>query len=277
MIRKSLLALCLMFPFSAPAEEWKLAWAEEFEKPGAPESEIWGYEEGFVRNKELQYYTKDHRKNARVENGNLVLEGHHEKFPNPQFTPGSKNWITSRKEAEFTAASIITKDRKSFRYGKIEVRAKLPSGKGCWPAIWMLGTDRKGWPSCGEIDIMEFVTSEPGIVHGTLHFVEPSSGGHGRTRGINTKSDMLHSEFHVYGIEWNAQTITFFFDGKPYGSADLNVAGAGPENPFRKPFYLLVNLAIGGSWGGEADPSAYPQQFLIDWIRVWEKSPAEKI
>ena len=143
------------------AAERKLVWSDEFNYQGLPDPAKWGYETGFVRNHESQYYTKERKENARVENGHLVIECRKE-----QFTPANHVPVN------YTAASLITQNKASWQYGRIEVRAKLPHGKGVWPAIWMLGTNitQVGWPRCGEIDIMEFIGKEPKNIFGTLHF-----------------------------------------------------------------------------------------------------------
>jgi beta-glucanase (GH16 family) len=268
--------LVLFFlPLSTLADVWRLVWSDDFNRAGAPDSKKWTYEKGFVRNQELQLYT-DSRNNVRVEGGCLVLEARRETVRNPAFKEGAKDWQRSRANAEYTSASIRTRGLQAFSYGKIEMRAKLPAGKGIWPAFWMLGNNKKGspgWPACGEIDIMEFVSHDPGMVYGTIHF--PKSGGPKPSQQISgsTKSDSLHRDFHVYGVDWNEKVITFLFDGKPYKTIALDAAGTGPGNPFRKrdAFYLILNLAVGGSWGGQPDPKVYPQKYEIDWVKAWEK------
>ncbi|WP_035604128.1 glycoside hydrolase family 16 protein [Haloferula sp. BvORR071] len=265
--------LFLALSFSARAGDWKLAWSDDFDRPGLPDPANWTCEKGFVRNQELQFYTEKRKENARVSGGNLIIEARKESFPNPAFVEGSKDWQKSRRNAEYTSACLITKGLRSMKYGKIEVRAKLPSGKGIWPAIWMLGDNRGPvrWPLCGEIDIMEFVSHEPGVVHGTLHFPTPGTDKH-QSAGGTTKDDSLHDKFHVYGVEWNQKSLSFLFDDKPYKTVDLSVAGSGDANPFHKSFYLLLNVAVGGTWGKEPDPKVYPQRMEIDWVKVWEKA-----
>lgn len=263
-------ACLLALSLSAHAEPWKLVWSDDFDTKGAPDPAKWTYEKGFERNQELQFYTNNRRENARVEDGHLILEARKEAFPNPAFKEGSTDWAKARKEAEYTSACLITKGLKSFRYGKIEVRAKLPSGKGIWPAIWMLG-ESGGWPGCGEIDIMEFVSHSPGVVYATNHFAKPGSTTEHQSAGGQTTSTTLHTEFHVYGIEWNEKTLTALFDDKPYFTMDLDKAGEGENNPFRKPFYLMLNVAVGGTWGKDPDPKVYPQRMEIDWVKAWEK------
>jgi len=248
---------------------WELVWADEFDYTGLPDATKWGYEVGFVRNQERQYYTKARKKNARVENGHLVIEAHKEAFANPRYKKGSKRWHEARKNAEYTAASLITLNRASWRYGRIEVRAKLPKAKGSWPAIWMLGTNHTkiGYPFCGEIDIMEFVGHRPDVVLGTMHF--PDAKGKHKSSGGRLKTAAPADDFHIYAIEWNEQRIDFFFDKERYFTFPLDKANVGKDNPFRKPFYLLINYAVGGTWIPDIDPSAFPSRYLIDYVRVY--------
>jgi beta-glucanase (GH16 family) len=259
----ALAAACLVpvLAQAADAPEWKLVWSDEFEKDGLPDPAKWNYETGFVRNKEQQYYTRARPENARIEKGMLVLEARKEAFPLPD---GSGS-------ASYTAASLTTRNKASWTYGRIEARAKVPQGKGVWPALWTLGTQigEVGWPRCGEIDIMEFVGKEPERIHGTVHFL--SSGKH-RANGNKVKALAPYEDFHLYAVEWTAQQITFLYDGVPYHTFQMDSAGSGPENPFRKPHYLLVNFALGGSWGGKIDDSVLPQRYLVDYIRVYQDS-----
>jgi beta-glucanase (GH16 family) len=267
LIRSTVCALVLCAGF-ATAAEWELAWSDEFDSDGAPDPAKWDYEVGFVRNRELQYYTRARKENARVENGMLVIEGRKEKFENPGYQPGAKNWRQKRKSAAYTSASLTTRGNASWKYGRIEVRAKLPCGKGMWPAIWMLGTNigKIGWPRCGEIDIMEYVGKAPNLVHGTVHF---AVDGKLRSNGGKWKTEKPYEGFHVYAIEWNEERIDFFFDETKYHTFPLKKADQGKFNPFRLPQYLILNLAIGGSWGGPVDDEALPQQFLIDYVRIY--------
>ena len=255
----------------APAAAWRLVWSDEFDAPGLPDTNKWNYEFGFVRNNELQFYTRARQENARVENGMLVIEGRKERFPNPAYRPGAdpqRNRRAGRQFADYTAASLITRDKAAFLYGRIEVRAKLPQGKGVWPAIWMLGTNRVvGWPRCGEIDIMEFVGKEPDAVHATVHFAKDSKHA---SKGSKTNTPAPYNDFHIYAVEWFPDRMDFYFDQQKYFTFDLDAAGAGPDNPFRQPQYLLINLALGGSWGGPLDDSVLPQKYLIDYVRVYE-------
>ncbi|HOK04569.1 MAG TPA: glycoside hydrolase family 16 protein [Victivallales bacterium] len=251
-------------------DEWKLIWCDEFNNNGLPDPTKWNYEYGFVRNEEKQYYTRERMENARVENGLLIIECRKEKFKNHMFKLGSNSWKTKLEYADYTAASIITKNKFSVKYGRIEVKAKLPHGQGVWPAIWMLGDshDTKGWPTCGEIDIMEFVGKEPGTIHGTVHF---AINGKHKSKGGKFYTEKPFDDFHIYAIEWNSEEINFFFDENKYFSFNVSEADEENYNPFREPFYILMNFAIGGTWGGKIDDNILPQQFIIDYIRVYQK------
>lgn len=252
--------------------QWELKWAEEFDTEGAPDPAKWTYEDGFVRNNELQLYT-NRRENSRIENGVLVIEGRKEKMANPNFKAGSTSW-QEKEFATHTSAAVTTQGRQSFLYGRIEVRAKLPQGKGVWPAIWTLGDNitQIGWPRCGEIDIMEFVGKEPNHVHGTTHFsVEGKHASSGKALDVDKPFD----EFHIYAVEWTSERIEFFFDQTKVHSFDIKDAGANADEAFRKPHYLLLNLALGGDWGGEMDDSALPQKFLVDYVRYYQDKNAK--
>lgn len=207
---------------------------------GCPQLCGWG-------NNELQEYTKT---NHRLEDGKLI--------------------ITARKEGDrYTSTRITTKGKKEFAYGRFEISAKLPQGKGLWPALWMLGgnIDEVGWPHCGEIDIVEYVGKEPGRIFTSLH----TQASHGNT--INTKKTAIagiEEGFHVYEVVWTPKSITFNVDGN-------ELYTFAPEDrseevwPFDQPFYFLINMAIGGNFGGpEVDGSVFPQEFVIDYLRVYQ-------
>lgn len=261
------------------AAEWNLVWSEEFDYSGLPDPAKWGYEQGWVRNNESQYYMKERLENARVEDGQLILEGRKERLPNPGYDPAAKEGSKSREFIEYTAASITTRDKASWLYGRIEVRAKLPQGKGMWPAVWMLGTNIRevGWPRCGEIDIMEYVGKEPDAVHGTLHWGKSWQKPEKKSSGKKLDTPRPFDDFHIYAVEWYPDRIDFYFDDKKYHTVTAQqVIETSGENPFDKPHYLLLNLALGGSWGGEIDDSVLPQKYVIDYVRVYEQKAAEK-
>ncbi|MBN1417749.1 MAG: glycoside hydrolase family 16 protein [Planctomycetes bacterium] len=254
---------------SAPAKgairaddpEWKLVWRDEFDKPGLPDPEKWDYEVGFVRNREAQYYTRARRENARVEKGVLVIEARKERF----------------EKGEYTSASLITRGKAEWRYGRVEVRAKLPTGRGMWPAIWMLGSNIRqvGWPRCGEIDIMENVGFDPDVIHANIH---TQAYNHVKRTGKGSRIEIPrpYADFHVYAIEWFEDRIDFYVDGRKYFT--FKNEGTGRDVwPYAEPHYLILNAAIGGAWGGQKgiDDSIFPQKYLIDYVRVYEKRAAK--
>ena len=275
LISRLFLVLLLIAGTSSNAqkkEKWKLVWKEEFNYTGLPNAKKWSYEVGHIRNNEKQYYTNARKENAWVSNGVLAITGKKESFPNEFFKKGSGDWKTQDSTAQYTSASINTLGKVGWKYGRIEIKAKLPHGRGIWPAIWMMGTNRLevGWPKCGEIDIMEFVGNQPKDIYGTMHFPDPNAEGN-KSNGNKITSENLKNDFHLYAIEWNEKTIDIYFDNNKYLSFPVDSAGLGDDNPFRKPFYLLLNLAMGANWPGPIDDSVLPQQFLVDYVRVYEK------
>lgn len=258
----------------AQSSDWKLVWSDDFDKPGLPDAAKWGYEEGLIRNNEAQYYTKERKENARVENGMLVIEARKEQFKNPAYDPAAteKKGRRGREFAEYTSASLSTRGKADWTNGRIEVRAKLPSGKGTWPAIWMLGSDRqRGWPACGEIDIMEFVGFEPGVIHANVH-TKKYNHVQKNNKGDKIRIPDASNQFHVYVMEWTQQKLDFFVDDKKYFTYENEGSGSDAW-PFDKPEYLILNLAIGGAWGGAQgiDDSAFPQKFFVDYVRVYQR------
>ena len=222
----------------------------------------------------MQYYTRERLENVRVENGMLVIEGRIESMDNPDYKPGSSHWREQRKTAHYTSGSINTNGKVDFLYGRIEMRAQLPQGRGVWPAFWALGTNRseKGWPLCGEIDIMEYVGKEPHTIHANIHHADPNITDRVQHRWVPTGKIEInepYNNFHIYAIEWDEEKIDFFVDDTLYATFNIEDAGPGAENPFRKPHYLLVNLALGGHWGGEIDESFLPQKYIVDYVRAY--------
>lgn len=182
----------------------------------------------------------------------------------------------AHEKATFTSASLITKGHASWTYGRFEVRAKLPAAKGTWPAIWMLPADHGTvrWPDCGEIDIMEHVGYDPNRIHGTLH-TEAFNHLKKTQRTSILSVPTATTDFHTYGMEWFADRITVEVDGKIHGTFEKKPGDTLAEWPFDKPFYLILNLAIGGSWGGlkGIDDAAFPQRMEVDFVRVYQKAP----
>jgi beta-glucanase (GH16 family) len=259
-----LLALVLI-PFTktnAQSSFKKLVWSDEFNKPGLPDSTKWGYDIGRGcpdncgwGNHELQYYT-NRAENARVENGRLI--------------------ITARKEtmqdANYTSTRLVSKNKGDWKYGRIEVKAKLPAGRGMWPAVWMLPTkwEYGGWPHSGEIDIMENVGYWPDSLIGTVHTgAFNGMKGTQKTKGVPVKD--LSTAFHVYAIDWTADVIRISIDNKVYNVFKNEHKGSA-EWPFDKEFHLLLNIAVGGDWGGKygVDDSIFPQKMEIDYVRVYQ-------
>jgi beta-glucanase (GH16 family) len=239
----------------APAG-WALVFSDEFDVPGAPDPARWGFETGYIRNREAQYYTS-RPENVRVESGNLVVEARKE--PHQGYA--------------YTSASINTLGRFEFLYGRVEVRAKLPTGNGAWPAVWMLGTNRAqaGWPACGEIDIMENVGFDPLAIHASVHTAAYNHTiGTQKTAIVNVTNPS--EGFHVYAMEWSPDRIEVFVDGQKYFT--FRNEGAGSRVwPFDRPQYLLINLAIGGSWGGQKgiDDALFPKRYLVDYVRIYQQ------
>jgi beta-glucanase (GH16 family) len=227
-----------------------LVWADEFDVAGAPSPTNWTFEIGRGDNgwgnAELQYYT-NRPQNATVTGGALRITAIRENFSG----------------AAFTSSRLITKGKFEFMYGRIEARAKLPTGVGTWPAIWMLGADINtvGWPACGEIDNMEHVGRDLGKIHGSLHF-PGRSGGNPVTNSVSISN--VNTEFHVYTVDWSATAIKFFVDGNEFFSVPNNSA-----IPFNKDFFLIVNIAMGGTFGGPVDPAFTSSSMEIDYIRVF--------
>ncbi len=252
--------------------EWKLVWSDEFDRDGLPDPSRWTYEEGFVRNQEAQYYTRGRPENARVEGGVLILEARRERFPNGRYEAGSPSWQRNRPFAEYTSASVTTEGKASWRYGRIEVRAKLPTGRGTWPAIWMLGVNRReaGWPRCGEIDIMENVGFDPDMIHANIH-TEAYNHVMKTNKGAGVRVAAPHADFHVYALAWSAEKMVFSVDGREYFTYTNEGTGVAAW-PFDQPFYLILNVAVGGGWGGRQgiDDAIFPQRMEVDYVRVYQ-------
>jgi len=240
-----------------PLEGWTLVWNDEFDGTSIDRTK-WGYDVGGHGwgNNELQYYT-DQKENSFVENGKLVIQLRKEEYSG----------------RHYTSARMVTKYRGDWLYGHIEIRAKLPWGKGTWPAIWMLPTDWEygGWPNSGEIDIMEHVGYDQDVIHGSTHSKKYYFKINTQKTGT-IKVTNVSTEFHTYAIDWFPDRIDFFVDGKKYFSSTND--GTGWEAwPFDKRFHLIINIAFGGDWGGAKgiDESILPQRMEIDYVRVYKK------
>lgn len=227
-----------------------LVWSDEFNTGSAPDPAKWIYDIGTGSNgwgnNELQYYT-NRSENASVSNGTLKITARREPFSG----------------SAFTSARLLTKTKFTTKYGRIEASIKLPAGVGTWPAFWMLGAniDAVGWPACGEIDIMEHKGSDEGRIYGTLHY--PGRSG-GNANGLTTTVSNVTTEFHLYAVEWTASTIKISVDGREFFSFAKN-----NTVPFNHEFFILLNLAMGGTFGGPVAPAFTSGTMEVDYVRVY--------
>jgi len=237
--------LFLFFPCMLSAQDYTLVWSDEFDYNGLPDTDYWNYEVGYVRNNELQYYTEARIENAHVENGYLTIEVKKDHWSNHTYT----------------SASIITKGKKEFIYGRFEIRAKINIQEGSWPAFWSLGTNigEVGWPACGEVDIMEYYRGK------TLMNVFYGNEW-------NTSTDKVDStwaqEFHVWRMDWDENSIKLYQDDVLFTTEDIT-----NNELFHKPIYLIVNQAIGGTSGGSIENTQCPVKLIVDYVRVYKKIP----
>ncbi|WP_421830867.1 glycoside hydrolase family 16 protein [Larkinella sp.] len=239
--------------------ERKLVWSDEFDKTGLPDPGKWAYDVGGsgFGNNELQFYRASRPENARVENGFLIIEARKEKHEN----------------RDYTSAKLITKRIAEWKYGRIDVRAKLPKGRGTWPAIWMLSAKTPlKWPLDGEIDIMEHVGFNENQIHGTIHTEAYNHTKNTHKTGIKVIPGATDN-FHTYSIDWTADKIDFLIDDATYFTITKKETGSSYEQwPLDQPFYLILNLAVGGNWGGQkgVDESIWPQRLTVDFVRVYQ-------
>ena len=258
--------------------DYKLVWSDEFNYEGKPDSTAWRHEYGFVRNQEFQWYQPD---NANCRNGVLVIEGRKERILNDNYVEGSNDWKRNRQYAEYTASCIKTQNLKEFLYGRFEIRAKIPTASGSWPAIWTLGKSMP-WPSNGEIDIMEYyqIKNVPHILANTAWGTDRQFVGKWNTKTIpfsyfTDKDPDWADKFHVWRMDWDEHAIRLYLDDELLNETLLEDTKNGSignyTNPFHQPHYILLNLAIGGQNGGTPDDSAFPLFYEIDYVRVYQK------
>jgi len=268
-----------------PRDAYKLVWSDEFNVDGPPNPEAWGFEQGFVRNRELQWYQPE---NAACKDGFLVIEARREQKANPKFDPAKdlpagpnsdRGW-RNRKTIEYTSASVNTRGKREWTYGRFEIRAKIDVRPGSWPAFWTLGVAGP-WPANGEIDIMEYYDR-------TLLFNVAWAGvprPPERRVAWNTKRVPLDScpkdwadQFHTWRMDWTPDSIKLYLDDVLMNSQDLSetvnrdpLPQDAPRNPFHGPAYILLNQAIGGQHGGDPSATEFPVRYLIDYVRVWQR------
>ena len=274
-----LLANILISPLSA--QEYKLVWSDEFNTNGLPNPAYWNFEEGFVRNNELQWYQDN---NAYCKDGVLVIQAKKERKPNPNFDKNSNDWRKNRPQIEYTSSSINTKGKKEFLYGRVEVRAKIPLESGSWPAIWTLGNSME-WPSNGEIDIMEYyrIKDVPHILANAAWGTDIRYNARWKTGAIpfshfTSKDKDWDEKFHIWRMDSDDNAIRLYLDDELLNKIPLTETVNGKlgnySNPFKQPHYLLLNLAIGGQHGGDLDINAFPMKYEIDYVRVYQKKHA---
>jgi len=252
------------------SDGYVLVWADEFEKDGRPDPNNWTYEIGFVRNEELQWYQPE---NAFCKGGMLIIEGRRERVRNPNYSPDSRSWRRNREYAEYTSACVKTSGKHSWKFGRFVMRGRIDTRSGLWPAFWTLGFAR-GWPGCGEIDIMEYY-------RGMLLANACWDGGGRRPAWDDLKKPLEEfgdpdwsKKFHIWRMDWDEQVIRLYVDDMLLNEIDLsktiNQDGQG-ANPFHEPHYILLNLAIGGIQGGDPSETGFPARFEIDYVRVYQK------
>lgn len=254
----SKIAVLFLFVFigSASAQEWQLVWSDEFDG-NAVDVAKWNFEigGGGWGNNELQYYRKE---NATVADGYLT--------------------ITAKKESyggrQYTSSRMTTKKKGDFRYGRFEMRAKMPLGKGLWPAFWLYPTDEKygGWAASGEVDIMEYLGHENKTVHGTLHYGGSWPNNTSAGSSMTLSSGSFDQEFHVFALEWEERQIRWYVDGKLFRRTGSWWSSGGPyPAPFDQRFFIILNLAVGGNWPGSPNSATtFPQQLIVDYVRVYQ-------
>lgn len=251
----------------------KLTWSDEFNEGTMPNESYWTYEQGYVRNSEVQAYTVARPENCKIENGILIITGRKEETP----------YKDSKGEHTYTSASLITNKKLSWKYGRFEVRAKVPAGKtGIWPAFWAKGDSQntgKGWPQCGEIDIMEYAAKDP---NNMIQNVIWGANSTDKTNVVfRAPSPTAYSnDYHVYSLNWSETQLTFAIDNKVTQVVNMKeIDDTKYDNPFHQNFSLLLNLALGtptdSSLGGMFDESTLPVQFLVDYVRVYQTDKTE--
>lgn len=268
-------------------EGYELVWSDEFNIDGRPNPENWTYENGFVRNNEAQWYQPE---NAEVKDGHLVITGKREIRLNPNYEAGSDSWRRNREFIEYTSACIKSPGLRSFQFGRFEVRAKIVAEEGLWPAIWFLGNEGR-WPACGEVDLMEYYGGDILANAAWLNPVDRDDNNDFANRGY-VAWDSSHTPvaelggkdwdetFHIWRMDWDEKEIKLYVDDRLLNTIDLTKTinregrrrGRAPENPFHQPHYILLNLAIGGTQGGNPINTDFPSEYLIDYVRVYQKT-----
>lgn len=247
----------------------RLVWHDEFNVDGRPDPEKWGYEHGFVRNEELQWYQPE---NAVVRDGLLVIEAKRERKRNPRYRSYSRSWTRQREFAEYTSACLITRRKADWRYGTFLMRGRIDTRDGMWPAWWALGNGR--WPVCGEIDMMEYYRGML-LANACWDSGEPHPAWDDSRfplARLRAEDPDWSEKFHVWRMDWDERWIRLYVDDRLLNEIDLSEtinAGDG-ENPFHSEMYMLLNLAIGGRNGGDPSETEFPARFEVDYVRVYQ-------
>ncbi|WP_057938923.1 glycoside hydrolase family 16 protein [Algoriphagus resistens] len=267
-------SICAQAQFNPDGTAYKLVWQEEFDQEGKVNPAFWSFEAGFKRNNELQWYQEP---NAEITNGMLVITGKREQVKNVNYDAGSTDWRRNREFGEYTSSSINTRGKYEFQYGIMEVRAKIDTAMGMWPAIWTLGITEP-WPSNGEIDLMEYyrVKGEATILANAAWADEGQYNAKWDEAKIPfaeflEKDPDWPDKFHLWRMEWTEESIRLFLDNELLNEIDL-ARTVNPDgfNPFHQPHYILLNLAIGGN-GGDPSGSSFPRAYVVDYVRVYQK------
>lgn len=253
---------------SLQGDDYKLVWADEFNKDGPPDTTVWNFEHGFVRNREDQWYQPQ---NAYCKDGKLIIKAKRVHLPNPWFISDSKDWKTKRKWINYTSASLNTSGHKSWQYGRFVVRAKIDTDSGLWPAFWTLGIKGR-WPSNGEIDIIEYYRGDllANVACGTSKpFV---AKWFSVKKPVNSFAKNWSRHFHIWRMDWNKKDIKLYVDNFLMNQVPLDsLINPDGTNPFRQPHYILLNLAIGGNSGGNPENTKFPKKYEIDYVRIYQK------
>jgi beta-glucanase (GH16 family) len=251
--------------------QWKLVWADEFDKDGAVDPTVWQPEKGFVRNHEAQWFQGE---NAYCKGGFLIIEAKKERKKNPNYVAGSTNWKEKQEYAEYTSASIITRGKKSWQYGRFEMKARIDTRSGLWPAFWTLG-NKGEWPDNGEIDIMEFYRNMllANLAWGSAEQYKPIWNS--VKKPLSSFNDPEWSnKFHIWRMDWDENSIGLYVDDVLLASQDLsktiNVRDKS-IHPFRHPHYILLGMAVAGDNGGDPSKTTFPAKFEVDYVRVYQK------
>lgn len=279
-MKKMMIPLCLIILLSCSKKEqtpatpailkYELVWSDEFNTAGAPDPAKWRFEAGFVRNEEAQWYQSE---NAVCEGGNLVITGKKERKANPNYVAGSTDWKTKREFIDYTSSSVVMKPEHAFKYGKLEVRAKIDAQTGLWPAIWTLGVEGE-WPSNGEVDVMEYYGDKILANFAYASATRWQAIWDGANKTLTSLGGTLWaSQYHVWTLEWDENLMRILLDNEVMNTIDLSTSinKSDGKNPFRQAHYLLLNLAMGGLSGGSLANTVLPSKYMIDYVRIYQK------